>query len=472
MFALAAFLMTIVLILWRPGGIDEAVPALIGASILLLAGFLDRHDVMRVMMVVWNSAMTIISTFVMASVLERLGFFQWVGDRLVERAQGSGRRLFYLVLALSVCLTLFLNNDASILLGTPVVLDLARRFRMSQRAAFGYLLGACLMASAASPLVGVSNIANLEAMKLMGISLTEHFEAVLIPALIGLAACWILLGVVFGRDLPAHVALTANDELEPPDKPLHRSHPVLKRHPLPEAHRLPGRVHPLVPHQPYPYPSQKTEPDYGMMWFAVSVVVLVRAGFFAVSSSEIPPYLVAMTGAGILLTAIMLRESVDPRGLLKGAPWTILGFAFGIGLMVFGLRNTGTIGFVADWLEDGIRSDLLGASVLPGILVAGVSALLNNHPGLFIGSLTLMEMEDLTPLTREVAYTSIILGSDLGALLTPIGTLASLIWFHTLRKRGYKYSWREYLKVTVIVIPLSFLLSMCGLYLEACVFNS
>lgn len=60
--ALAAFVITVALVLWRPGGMHEAVPALIGALVMFLVGLVDRHDVLRVTLVVWNSAMTIIAT--------------------------------------------------------------------------------------------------------------------------------------------------------------------------------------------------------------------------------------------------------------------------------------------------------------------------------------------------------------------------------------------------------------------------
>ncbi len=471
--ALAAFLLTVVLVLWRPGGIHEAVPALIGAFILFLAGLVDRLDVLRVMVVVWNSAMTIISTFIMASVLEGTGFFRWVGDRLIERADGSGHRLFHLVLGFAACLTLFLNNDGSILLGTPVVLALVRQLRLSRRAAGCYLLGACLIASAASPPIGVSNMANLEAMSLVGISLIEHLRVVLVPALLGLAACWALLHFVFSRDLPVNLAPVGH-EPPPPPHPRHPHWP--RRHHLPGPHRPLGAVHPPapphgpkhsrppVPDPPHRSPGKHAQLDVGFMWFAVGVVILVRAGFFAASLAHVPTYVVAVTGACILLLGNLKRKVVDPRESLRQAPWAILGFAFGMDLVVFGMKNAGIIGFLSEWMGPAVGKGALTAGTLPATLVGAVSALLNNHPGLIIGSLTLLEIEGLARSAQHVAYAGVVLGSDLGALLTPVGTLASLIWFHILGQNRYKYSWREYFKVSLPVIPLSFILALCGLY--------
>jgi arsenical pump membrane protein len=489
--ALGVFLVTVVLVLWRPGNIHEATPALLGAFVMLLAGLIDRHDVLQVLVVVWNSAMTIISTFIMASVLEGAGFFDWVTGRLIQRARGSGHRLFHLVLAFSTCLTLFLNNDGSILLGTPVVIGLVSRLRLPRRAALAFLLGACLVASAASPPIGVSNMANLEAMSLVGITLLQHLRVVVVPAMVGLAAVWGLLYAVFWRSLPEQVDAAGKSPVSGGRPPLLFPHPHAPRlvapppgalpherfrpplptrqPPPPPPSLLPPPAPPALPASPAPPapPAPERlpfEPDFPFMWFAVGVVILVRAGFFAASLFGVPTYLVAMAGALVLLVANARRRLVDTRETLKKAPWPILAFAFGMDLLVFGLRNAGITVLLAHKIGPVIHGSALALGFLPGLLAAVISSLLNNHPGLITGALMLLDMGGLAGHTLHIAYSGVVLGSDLGALFTPIGTLASLMWFHILRQHGRQYSWWDYVKITLVVIPLSFLLTLCVLF--------
>lgn len=142
-------------------------------------------------------------------------------------------------------------------------------------------------------------------------------------------------------------------------------------------------------------------------------------------------------------------------------------FAFGMDLVVFGLRNAGITGYLASWFAPVLGTDPLVASVLPATLTATISCLLNNHPGMIIGSITLAEIADIGRQALLVAYTGVILAADLGALLTPVGTLASLLWLHTVRQRGFNYYWVDYIKVTLSVIPLSLLVALLGLYLIA-----
>jgi len=404
-------------------------------------------------------------------VLEGAGFFRWVGDRLIQRAGGSGIRLFHLILAFSACLTLFLNNDGAILLGTPVVIGLVAKLKLPRRAAFDFLIGACLIASAASPPIGVSNMANLEAMSLVGISLTQHLRVVMLPALAGLAVCWGLLHLVFRRAIPQTVSGGIGEAPPPPTGVRPGRHalppppPGLRRplaHPPPPP--PPGRGH-LSP--PPPPPPVHPAPDRGFMWFAVGTVAFVRAGFFLASLYAVPTYLVALSGAVILLLANLQRRVVNTKAALWQAPWAVLGFAFGMDLVVFGLRSAGITSWAAHWMGPLIRTSPLALGVLPGLLATVVSSLLNNHPGLIIGSLTLLDMGALPNTILHVAYSGVVLGADLGALFTPIGTLASLIWFHILQQNGHRYGWWDYVKVTLMVIPLSFALALAVLLLIA-----
>ena len=66
--------------------------------------------------------------------------------------------------------------------------------------------------------------------------------------------------------------------------------------------------------------------------------------------------------------------------------------------------------------------------------------------------------------TMKVAYLANIIGSDIGSLLTPMGTLASLIWMFILRKNNIAVSWRKYFQITIVVIPVGLFVSLLSLF--------
>ncbi|MNQ99768.1 Arsenical pump membrane protein [compost metagenome] len=64
----------------------------------------------------------------------------------------------------------------------------------------------------------------------------------------------------------------------------------------------------------------------------------------------------------------------------------------------------------------------------------------------------------------QLAYLANIMGSDIGALLTPVGTLATLLWMYILKNNHIHISWKQYMKVTIIVIPIGLIVSLISLY--------
>ena len=92
-----------------------------------------------------------------------------------------------------------------------------------------------------------------------------------------------------------------------------------------------------------------------------------------------------------------------------------------------------------------------------------LSNIFNNHPALMVGTMTLMNM-DLDLLSLKVAYLANVIGSDIGSLLLPMGTLATLMWMHIVRKGNVKITWWQYIKVTIVVIPPTLLFTLVLLY--------
>jgi len=107
-----------------------------------------------------------------------------------------------------------------------------------------------------------------------------------------------------------------------------------------------------------------------------------------------------------------------------------------------------------------VSGSLLKASLYMGGLISFMSIFFNNHPALLIGTLTLTNMH-LEPQTLKIAYLASVIGSDVGSLLLPMGTLASLIWMNILRQHKVKVSWwNDYVKITIIAIPPAVLFTL------------
>jgi arsenical pump membrane protein len=154
---------------------------------------------------------------------------------------------------------------------------------------------------------------------------------------------------------------------------------------------------------------------------------------------------------------------IPPTDMLKKTPWYILVFAFSMYVIIYGLHNIGLTAWLIDFMHPMVSGSLLHASVMMGTLLTILSNLFNNHPALMIGTLTLMNMH-LDPLTLKISYLANVIGSDMGSLLLPMGTLATLMWMHIIRRGKVKITWWQYVKITLVVIPPATLFTLVVLY--------
>lgn len=421
-----SFLFTLGFIYWRPH-INEAIPATIGAAFVLLSGSVSLADLGQITETVSGAAITIIATIVMAIVLESFGFFYWAAELLLAKAKGSGIRLFWLTNLFCFLMTLFVNNDGSILITTPILLLLLRHMGLKNAQKIPYLLSGALIATASSAPIGVSNIVNLIALKIVHMDLYLHTAMMFVPAMFGLVLLTLLLFATFYRTLPRKLPPIAGWKLVPGS------------HPLKDNASGPNRAK--------------------FMRNILLFVFAVRISLFAASYIHFPVPLMAVIGSSALLAWRWIYLKISPADMLRKTPWHILLFAFSMYVIIYGLNNIGLTEWLIRAFQPIVSGNLLNASVGMGVLVSVLSNLFNNHPALMIGTITLTGM-GLDPLTLKIAYLASVIGSDIGALLLPIGTLATLMWMHIIRRGGVDFTWGEYLKVTALVIPVTVIFTL------------
>ncbi|MEK5443688.1 arsenic transporter [Fredinandcohnia sp. FSL W7-1320] len=433
--AVSVFILTMSIIFWRPRGINEAWPATVGAVLILISGIVTRGDIVDIISKIGGASITIISTIVMAITLESFGFFHWTASRLVSLARGSGYRLYWYIQLLCFLMTLLFNNDGSILITTPILIILLKNLRIKPRQQIPYLLSGALIATASSAPIGVSNIVNLIALKIVNMTLYTQTAMMFVPAMLGLLIMSLLMFLLVKNKIPKKlpILLSENEEsIVAPD------------------------FHPLkIGSQPPELKKKRTN----FMFKIILFVLLIRCLLFVASYFSIPIEFVAVLGSLVLLMFRWYHLGTNPIDLVKKTPWHILVFAFSMYVIIYGLHNVGLTSLLVSAFKPIVGGGLFQASLVMGGLVSILSNIFNNHPALMIGTIALTEME-LDTLTLQTIYLANIIGSDIGALLLPIGTLASLIWMHILRQNRIKVTWKDYLKITIIVIPITTIVTL------------
>ncbi|MGF9964063.1 arsenic transporter [Bacillus rhizoplanae] len=435
---LFVFVITMIVIFWRPRGINEAWPAAIGASIIIITGLVSRSNLADIINKIGGASITIIATIVMAIVLESFGFFHWAAARLANLAKGSGHRLYWYIQLLCFLMTLLFNNDGSILITTPILILLLKNLQLKPHQQIPYLLSGALIATASSAPIGVSNIVNLIALNIVHMTLYMHTAMMFVPATLGLIFMSWLMYIVVKKKLPKQLPTSVYDIEEV----------FFTKH-----------FHPLKGKDSIDTKSKRTK----FMLKVLLFVFLMRCLLFVASFFAIPIEIVAVIGSLVLLVWRWYYLRTNPVDILKKTPWHILIFAFSMYVIIYGLHNAGLTAWLVTVCEPIVNQSLLHASFMMGGLVSLLSNFFNNHPALMIGTITLTEM-GLDPITLKTIYLANIIGSDMGSLLLPIGTLASLIWMYILKQNKIKVKWKDYLSVSLIVIPLTTIVTLFLLY--------
>lgn len=431
---LTIFLISIGIMLWRPRGINETIPITIGAAIIVILGFVSYEDLKSILSIVSGPSLTILSTIMMSIVLESIGFFKLIAQNIILKSNNSGLRLYIYTNLLCFFMTMLFNNDGSILITTPIIIHIIKYLALKPHQYIPYLISGALIATASSAPIAVSNISNLIALKIVGLDLNSYVKIMFIPSMIGILTMSLLLYLLFRNHIPKQLGLlTFNDK--------------------------PSNIftHPLDP-------SAQSELDKNLFKICIAVVVITRVAFFVLSPFGIPLELIGLFGAFILITIRWLKMRVGIKDVIINSPWHILIFAFSMYVLVYGLKNVGLNTLIILNFKEFIEQGSFNATMIMGLLTTALSNIFNNLPAVMIGTLSITEME-LNPLLMQVAYLANVMGSDIGALLTPIGTLATLLWMFLLKKHRIKMTWGKYISVTILIIPVTLMVSLLSLYL-------
>lgn len=418
--ALVILVVTIGLVIWQPKGLGIGWSAMGGAAVALATGVVSFSDVPIVVDIVWNATLTFVFIIIISLLLDEAGFFEWAALHVARWGRGNGLRLYAFIVLLGAAVAAMFANDGAALMLTPIVLEIVRALGFSPVAAVAFVVAAGFIADTASLPLVISNLVNIVSADFFGIGFVEYATVMVVVNVVSVAASLLVLMLFFRKQIPLRYDYTQ----------LRQPHEVIKD--------------PAV---------------FRAGWW---VLALLLFSFLVIEPQGVPISAIVGIGAAILLVVAARGQVISTRRVIRTAPWQIVIFSIGMYLVVYGLRNAGLTADIARILDWVGAYGVTAAALATGFIAAFLSSVMNNLPAVMVVALSIDDA-NVTGLVKEAMIYANVIGSDLGPKITPIGSLATLLWLHVLARKGIVITWKQYFLIGIVITPPVLLVTLLGL---------
>lgn len=396
------------------------IVVLVGASILLICQLAPIKEVgeQLVSKAAINPIKILVLFFSMTSisiVLDELGLFRYLASVASSKAKENQYILFTSLYVLTSLLTIFTSNDIVILTLTPFICFFAKRSKINP---VPYLVAEFFAANTWSLMLIIGNPTNIYLATSSGITFIDYFKVMAIPTLVGGLVEFGLLILVFRKSL-----------------------------------KQPLQSNELIYHV-----SDRTPLIVGLIDLGVCLLFLIFSSYI-----NLEMWLISAICAGFLIIFMLIysmfkKENINHvKETFLRLPYQLIPFFLSMFVIVVALNYQGITKAIGNFLGSNAPIWVYGyASFL-------ASNLINNIPMAILFSNVTQSLSGVG--YTQAIYASIV-GSNIGAFLTPIGALAGIMFSSLVSKNNIRFRFIDFIKYGAIIsIPvISVILAMLQLF--------
>ena len=412
--------------------LHRTLAAFLGATSLLvithtLGNYSDAYKILTyeqaLHVVDWNVIFLLMGMMIIVGVMKASGVFQWLAYKSFQVAKG---KIFVLSCALCIVTAVasaFLDNVTTMLLLTPVTLEIAIVLGVSP---FVFLLPEIVASNFGGTATLIGDPPNIMIGSYAGLTFND-FVITLTPVVFVVLAIQLLYNkMLYGRDY---------DRARVEDVPK------------------------MVAFLKEKYPIT----DRRVLWVGGTVLMGVILLFVLHGVFHMEVSVAALFGGAlvILLNRIAIVEILE-----KEIEWPSLVFFIMLFIVVGGAEQTGILQAIADWILNVCQGNLTIAVLIVLWVAAIASAIVDNIP--FTATMlpiTAFLTKTIPGAETGVLWWALALGACFGGNGTIIGASANVVTTGIAEKAGYKVTFLDYIRQAAPITVVSLIISSVFLLL-------
>ena len=371
----------------------------------------------------WETIGLLLGMMVMVGVISHTGIFEWFAVQAYKKSNGNVWTLVVILCSVTAVLSAFLDNVTTMLLLTPVTIQLARVLDLDPipvliaEVLFSNIGGAATMIGdppniiigsmmSESAIAGNTD-AGIAGLASQGVSFNDFIIELAPGILLTIIPTFMMLKWMYAEEFSGE-RIRDVEELE----------------------------------------SKYGVKDAKMLKASGTILGLVILGFFLNPILHIPVSWVALVGAVLMLLVTNPHELEEP---LEKVEWTTLIFFAGLFVLIHSLQHLGVISWIGDQVESSIiyfdeEYRFVAALVIILWVSAIASAFIDNIPYTITMIPVVLQISvslnlDLGPMIWALAF-----GACLGGNGTLIGASANVVTAGMSEEAGYPISFNKFFK--------------------------
>ena len=333
-------------------------------------------------------SMTILSIF-----LDEAGLFKFLASKAAKKANNNQFTLFTILYLLTATLTIFTSNDIVILTFTPFICFFCKNSKINP---IPYLVAEFSAANTWSLMLIIGNPTNIYLASSANITFFEYFKTMAIPTICAGVIEYGVLFLLFMNKLKTPLQISEED---------------------------------------YPL-ENKAMLIIGLVHLFVCLVFLIISSYI-----HMEMWLISLICASSLLLISLIMSFINKNNFrfitesIKKLPYPLIPFFVSMFVVVVALNYQGISAHLAELLSHTNTIWTYGFSSF------FVSNLINNIP---------MSILFSNMCSNNAAIYASIVGSNIGAFLTPTGALAGIMFTNLVNEHDTKYSFFDFVKYGAI----------------------